>query len=79
MKRYYDFYTGKERHSDASDDRTKLFGEVYNKPVRRSTDEIKAKYGHKTVGVRFFSLFLATEGEDLIYNVCLSLRFPPLI
>ena len=66
MKRYYDFYTGKERLSDASDDRTKLFGEVHNKPVRRSTDEIKAKYGHKTVGVRFFfSLYFGNGGDGI--------------
>lgn len=43
---------GKEKLSDASDDRIKLFGgeEDHSKPVRRSPDEIRAKYGHKSSG-----------------------------
>lgn len=43
---------GKEKLSDASDDRIKLFGgeEDHSKPVRRSPDEIRAKYGHKASG-----------------------------
>eukprot|EP00250_Pteridium_aquilinum_P021790 c25226_g1_i2 orf=693-3995(-) len=43
---------GKEKISDPADDRVKLLGddEGYNKPVRRSPDEIRAKYGHKPLG-----------------------------
>ena len=48
-------FTSKRKLSELSDNRTIfLSGEdCYNKPVRRSTDEIKAKYGHKRTGVRF--------------------------
>ncbi|KAI5071424.1 hypothetical protein GOP47_0013675 [Adiantum capillus-veneris] len=43
---------GKEKVSDPADDRRKLFdGDDDNsKPVRRSPDEIRAKYGHKPLG-----------------------------
>ena len=49
------FFTSKGKLSELSDDRIKLLSgeDGDNKPVRRSTDEIKAKYGHKTPGVRF--------------------------
>lgn len=43
---------GKEKLSDPADDRTKLFDgdQNYAKPVKRSPDEIRAKYGHKPLG-----------------------------
>ncbi|MCO5581522.1 hypothetical protein L7F22_035408 [Adiantum nelumboides] len=43
---------GKEKVSDPADDRRKLFDgdDDHNKPVRRSPDEIRAKYGHKPLG-----------------------------
>lgn len=43
---------GKEKLTDPEDDRAKLFGddEGYGKPVRRSPDEIRAKYGHRPLG-----------------------------
>ncbi|KAH7439714.1 hypothetical protein KP509_04G073600 [Ceratopteris richardii] len=43
---------GKGRVSASADDRKKLLGsdEHHHKPVRRTADEIRAKYGHKPLG-----------------------------
>ncbi|KAH7300539.1 hypothetical protein KP509_24G067200 [Ceratopteris richardii] len=43
---------GKNKFFDPSDDRKDLLGgdEDYSKPIRRSPDEIRAKYGHKPLG-----------------------------